>query len=257
MNKTIVDGLSPTDMDAFPSSWNDLINGGYIDACDNTTGLCADYRYLPWGDGANGQLITLTRRADSYGYPEVELSFSLTSESHIERQRVIRSHISSIPSYQEDGSTGQVTYRVQRPGSALTLENFVKTDGSTPMTDHWDFGTDYYIDNVADMSLAGVTDRTVVTGLLKAGSVAVSSSAGAQVQKPSCPTGYTPEITTHFIGLGGNSVYTEVGNIDTWPSDSGSNWNVHVRFAGLLNGETERKWHYKGNVGYLTWCEFA
>lgn len=257
MNKTIVEGLSPKDPTAFPDSWTQLIDGHYIDSCDNTTGLCTDYRYLPWGPGENGQEITLTHKIDSYGYPEIELSFDISTETHLGRQRTIRSYLSSIPTYQEDGDTGLVTYRIQRPGMAIQLDSFVRTDGTTPMKDHWDYGTDFYLDNVADMSLSGITDRTVLTGLLKAGSVSISSSEGVEVEKPDCPVGYEPEISSYFIGLGGSAVYTEIGNIDTWTSDAGESWKVHVRFAGLLDGDSARKWHNRGNVGFLTWCDFA
>ncbi|MDN2483974.1 hypothetical protein [Vibrio agarivorans] len=259
MDRMIVDGNAANDINNYPSQYNDLITREYIEECsdaDARNHLCVDLSVMPWGNGA-GEDISISRRLDSYGYPEALIEFNIDSEPREKMQRLFRGQLNRIPGYVEDAS-GNVSIRIPRPGQAMDYDNLVSRDGERDMTGtSWNYGGTATLDNVVDMSFTGITDRTAISGLLKNGSVRVTSSSGTSVAKPSCPDGYHPTITTYVIGVGGNKEYTELGNIDTWYVNGTSNWTVHLRFAGLdpSDSSSERAWHYNGSVGYFTWCD--
>ncbi|WP_431787499.1 hypothetical protein [Vibrio harveyi] len=237
-----------------------LQSAGYIPTCsgtDQANGLCVDSTVLPWGTGS-GEEITISRRLDAQGYPQAVISFDLSTESREDMRRRFRSQLSRLFGYLENAS-GQVTYAIDRPSQALMMDGFVSRDGDRDMTGtDWDYGGTATLDNVVDVSYTGITDRTAITGLLKNGSKIVTSSAGVPVSKPTCPSGYTPTITTYLVGIGYDTEYTEVGNVDTWYTDSGSStWTVFLRFAALdlTHSASVRTWHHRGSVGYFTWCD--
>ncbi|WP_210467457.1 hypothetical protein [Vibrio crassostreae] len=258
MDRLLVDNTASTDITIYPQNMAELQAGGLIPVCsaaDFQNQLCVDYTVLPWGAGAGEQII-ISRRLDANGFAQATITFNVNTEQREDMRRLFRRELGKVFGYTEDAA-GQVTYTIDRPSESVMLSGFVSTDGQTPMQPgSWDFGGSTTLDNVQDISFAGITDRTAITGLLKNGSVSVTNLGGVRVTKPSCPATYSPTITTYLIGLGGNTEYSEVGNFDTWYEDiSSTEWSVHIRFAGLRVGQTTRAWHYVGGVGFFTWCD--
>ncbi|MBD0788065.1 hypothetical protein HUO09_17055 [Vibrio sp. Y2-5] len=254
MARIYVDGNEPTDTSNYPSSYDDLTDKGYIAKCssqDEMNNKCVDYSLLPIG---GGEAVVFNVSTDTDGYAQLKLSFDLSNESNAKRKNLIRQSVIKVPGYTMDDDV--VTITVTRPGSALAFDNVVLRDGTHDMTDDWDFGGTAKLENVKDITFEGLTDRTALTGIVKNGSVYVEDQNGAVVTKPECPAGYNPTITTYFIGTGGDTEFTEMGNIDTYyRSTSPTTWQVNIRFAALKSGETSRAWQYTGNVGYWTWCD--
>lgn len=254
MARIVVDGNDPADSANFPSSYDDLTDAGYINECsssDESSNLCVDYSNLPIGEG---EVINFTVSSDSDGYPVLDLDFDLGQETNQSKKNLLLENLSGVAGFSMD-SDDNVTISVTRPGSAATYENFVKRDGSTAMTGDWDYGSSATLENVVDITFEGITDRTAITSLFKNGSTYIDSSSGYSVSKPDCPSGYSPTITTYFIGTGGSTEYTEVSNIDTWFESNSSTWDIFVRFAAYDSSTGGRSWVYQGNVGYFTWCD--
>jgi competence protein ComGC len=263
MVQIIVSGLSPSDSDAYPDSLEALeLLGGYIEECDEENvkdGLCFDYKYLPIGNGDDGEEIIYTRETDSNGYPQFTLAFSLATMPDSRKYNALYKELSQIPSFTID-SSDNVTLTYTRPANAVHLENLVARDGSTEMTDDWDYGgydiNDIrYINNVSNISINGMDDLTVVSGLSRTGVAYVTTSSGISVDKLTCPTGYDSKIAVWAGSVGGDETLYDTRNVSAWAIESTSSWTLYYRVAALESADDDVwDWHYKGTVGYSLSC---
>lgn len=252
-------GVAPNSINAYPGNGAALIAAGYLENCiaaDEANGLCINRLKLPWVDSSNNdETIDITTFIDpADNHPAFTVTFSLGNIYPVKQRNIIRTRISQLPDYTEDGSNN-VTITYTRPGSEVSLENLVRRDGSTPMTADWDFG-DVYLDNVKDISFTGISDRTALTGSLKLGSVLVSSSAGVSVAYNTCQAGYTPQIEVWTQSLGTSTLQYNVKAFASWYVDDGSKWIVHFR-STAENSSGTKTYYYTGTVVYATWCDFS
>jgi competence protein ComGC len=263
MDQVIVGGLSPSDTDTYPDSLEALeLLGGYIEECDEASvddGLCFDYKYLPIGSGDDGEEIVYTRQTDANGYPEFTLGFSLATMPDNRKYNALYKELSQLPSFTIDASEN-VTLTYTRPANAVHLENVVARDGSTEMTADWDYGgydiNDIrYINNVTNISINGMDDLTVVSGLSRTGVVYVTSSSGVSIDKLTCPTGYDSTIAVWAASVGGSTTLYDTRNVSAWATESTDTWTLKYRVAALESStDTTWDWHYKGTVGYSLSC---
>lgn len=215
---------------------------------------------MPFGNTTKGEQITITRTMVG-GFPEFALTFSMASIASDKDFNNIKRELTKLPGYTFDSTTEEVSIAYQRPANIVSLNNKVSRDGSTPMTADWDYGgfdlnNIRYINQVEDISIKDVTDRTVLTGLRNTGSVQINRDTGYGVDKPNCPTGYTPRIEVWKIGTGVDKVIYEPRNDVAWYVDSGTKWTIHYKVSGKhsASASTSHTWLHEGIVGYTTWC---
>lgn len=257
--ENIILGVAPDSSTAYPANGAALVTGGQIEEClaaDEMDGYCINRLKLPWVDSDNNdEMIDVTAITDpSDGYPAFTLSFSLANVYPLQLRNMIRSRMSQLPTFTED-STNTVTITFTRPASEVSLENLVKRDGTTTMTDDWDVGS-VYLDNVKDMSYTDLSDRTGMTGLLKLGSVVITSSAGKRVNKQTCPTGYKAEIEVWTQSLGTSTLQYNVKNFASWYVGNTDYWQIYFK-STAENASGTKSYFYEGTVVYATWCDFS
>ena len=260
----IVSGVSPNDIAAYPATLSELETvGGYIEPCDPAdviAGNCYDYKYLPFGGQDNGEEIILTRQVDASGYPEFTLTFSLKDIVDDRKYLKLKDQLSRIPSFTIDASDN-VTLRYSRPANAIHFQNLVPRDGSEKMTADWDYGG-YdlngvrFINEVENISVKGMNDRTLVSGLSRTGVIAVRTSTGEPIPKPMCPDGYTPQIAVWSGGVGVTNILYSPSNEAVWANvGTASHWTVFYKVnTATSSTDSKRKWSYEGIVGYSTSC---
>ncbi|MDF9399135.1 hypothetical protein [Vibrio sp. 1180_3] len=269
MQRAYIDGITvgtpPTSIATYPADATALISQGYLNDCtiaQENAGQCISLVKLPWVTTGNAdQLMTIAPFIDpADNYPAFRITFSLAGIQPLKKQMIIRKEISQLPSYTEDAS-GNVTMQFTRPGSSIAQDNLVRRDGTTKMTNDWDYGNFdlnnvKYINDVDDISFKGVTDRTALTGSIKMGSTIVTNSSGKTITKPSCPVGYSPQIQVWTVSLGTTDLQYNVKNFAAWDVNSGANWKVYFR-STAENSSGTRTYFYQGVVGYATWCDFS
>ncbi|MCY9872989.1 prepilin-type N-terminal cleavage/methylation domain-containing protein [Vibrio barjaei] len=153
MDNVLGSGADPMNMNTFIDSIVNLQGAGYLENCssaDVIDGKCINYRYLPFGSQTNGEEIKLTRHFTTEPYAKLE--FTLANESDGETKATIVSAISLLPGFSISGDV--VSIIVKRPGQLAALSSFVTTDGTTPMTGHWNYG---------NKNLTGVADLRSTT----------------------------------------------------------------------------------------------
>lgn len=253
--------LSPTDLNAYPNNGASLMSLGYIEECsaaNEIAGRCINALKLPWTTTSNAdQMINIRRFLDSDNFPAFELSFSIAGLAPIQLRNAVRAKLTELPNFRDNGA-GNITLKFTRPGNMVALENLVKRDGTTKMTKDWDFGGKY-LENVKDIAIAGLTDRSVLTGTVKIGSKYVGNSSGERVDNPSCPDGYKPEIEVWLSSVGGsdsNQLPYNMRSFAAWYADNGNHWQVFVRSLGEDSNGNPR-FFYQGTVSYATWCDFS
>lgn len=129
----------------------------------------------------------------------------------------------SIPLATVTGYTVSATYG--RPGTEPALENLVRRDGTTSLTSEWDVGG-YGISNVKDMTITGLTNRTVVQGLNY--STVVQNSG--TVSKLTCPSGYTNHIFVSPVAMNYNGYpFNNFGGFEARYNDLGTYIQAYVR----------------------------
>ncbi|MGR5296810.1 hypothetical protein ACPV5U_24350 [Vibrio mediterranei] len=265
---SITRGTAPNDITSYPQDVAALIAQSRIPNCSvaqEFAGQCIHEAKLPWVTTTNAdQMMTITRFIDPVdNFPAFRISFSLAGIPSITQRNVIRNRISTLPNYTENAAN-TVTITYSRPGSAVSLENLVARDGSTPMTADWDYGgfdlnNIRHINDVNDMSFEGVNDRTALTGSIKIGSARIDSNGGISVDKPSCPTtpiAYTPQIQVWTVALSTSNLVYNVKGFAAWEVDQGSTWQIFFRSIAEDNNGNQG-YFYEGVVAYATWCDFA
>lgn len=258
----VTTGTPPNAINAYPVDAASLVAGGYINSCstvNESAGLCINNLKLPWVALNNtDQMITISTALDPVdNFPTFELKFSVSGLNPIKLRNIVRSKISELPNYTDDGS-GNISVRFNRPGSTVMLQNMVRRDGTTPMTSDWDFGN-HHLDNVKDISFNGMNDRTAITGSVKLGSAFIANSAGIRVDQPSCPNGYFPKIEVWSIAMGGTDVnqlpYNTRSFAAWYVKHSNTHWQLYYRTLGENSAGTAT-FFYQGAVAYATWCDF-
>lgn len=256
----ITSGVNPSDINTYPSDSAQLVSLGYIDSCPNAAEAaqeCINQLKLPWVSASNiDEQITISTSLDpSDNYPTFTLSFSIAGIQPVKQRNLIRAKLAELPNYTENAS-GIVSFNFKRPASTVMYENLVSRDGSKTLTDTWDIGGQYIV-NIKDIAFADLNDRTAVTGLLKMGSVSVSDSGGVDIQKISCPAGYTASIEPWAGTVGGldesDMPYNTRGS-HAWYVDNGTDWRLFYRALGE-NENGIPTYFYKGVVTYATWCD--
>lgn len=258
----VLSGSIPNDIDNYPDNLAAL-EPAYLNACTEDqviAGECIDYKYLPYGNTTLGEPINVVRTMVS-GYPEFAFEFSIENVGNDRDYNNLKRALTKLPGYSFDPTTETVKLSYQRPANIVSLDSKVSRDGSTPMTADWDYGgydlnNIRYINQVEDISIKGVTDRTVLTGLRNTGSVKIESRNGVQVNKPECPVDYTPRIEVWKIGLGTNDVVYEPRNDIAWYVENTDTWTLKYKVSGKNSpsASVAHTWLYKGVVGYSTWC---
>lgn len=257
--EAVIGGSAPNSLNNYPIDINELITDGFIDQCtdaNEVAGNCLNITKMPWVTSSNTDVVVnLTRFLDSAdNYPAFSISFDISNIRPIKFRNVVRTRMLEFPNYTE--ASGVITISFTRPGTAVTMDNLVKKDGSEPMLDDWDYGG-FYLDNVRDISFSGVTDRTALTGSVKVGSLITSGTSGSAVTKPTCPSDYTARIEVSVKGITavGSALPYNLKAVSAWAVDNGTNWLVRYRAtAEDVNGA--QTYFHEGAVTYFTWCDF-
>ncbi|WP_339332200.1 type II secretion system protein [Aeromonas caviae] len=172
-------GITPS---YFPSSIQVLLNEGYLSNCtaaQHAAGVCAPMTYTLWGE-------VITSRAYGVGgnpsIPRFEITIPLAQVPIQQRDQVASIMLERLPFGRVSGNN--IITEIGRPGTEIAHDGFYLLDGSRPLTGDMQ-AAGKAIENVKDISISGLTNRTVLSGLTWT-SVLQNSQV---VPLINCPTG--------------------------------------------------------------------
>lgn len=151
--------ISPTN---FPSSIQVLINEGYIGNCaasDASSGNCRPMTETLWGDVISVRTYGV---AGNPTIPRFELTIPLAKVPAEQRNDVAAGLLSSLPFATVSGTN--IVAEIGRPGTEVSHDNFYMLDGSRALKGDMN-AAGHSIENVKDLSISGLTNRTVLSGL--------------------------------------------------------------------------------------------
>ncbi|MEZ8991299.1 hypothetical protein AB4571_03905 [Vibrio breoganii] len=273
----VIAGEDPMSLAAFPSDVQDLVDDGYIIDCppdDFEAGLCIDLIGSMPG-------LQITPK-DMLGSPVAEIQFELLGASR-KREKYHQMAL-MLPGFVQIDPLGVVTVDQHRPGSMPFLQGKVSTDGSTPMTSDWEFGPHTlsigseidmqgtgiirdprYILGVEDVTLEGVNDRTLLTGLARFGQVFIGTTGGVTVNKHDCQSAaFEAKIAVWTVGTGYQQDLIDPTNVQVWafsgnsPNNTTNNdlyWTIQSQTNVQQSGNTSREYINDAVVMYSTWCD--
>lgn len=131
------------DKGSFPTSTANLVPD-YLSSVAQTT---------PWGG-----LITIHSNGST-----ISVQTATTGQPNATQLAGIMAGIIPLASQSGSGRT-IITATYGKPGSEPALESMVRRDGSRTLTAEWDVGGQG-ISNIRDMTISGLTNRTVMSGL--------------------------------------------------------------------------------------------
>jgi prepilin-type N-terminal cleavage/methylation domain-containing protein len=151
--------VSPTN---FPSSIQVLVNEGYFKDCspaDSSAGNCRPITETLWGDtisarayGVNGNLTI----------PRFELTVPLAKAPPSQRDTIAAELLAKVPFATVSGTN--IVAEIGRPGTEIAHDGFYMLDGSRPLKGNMN-AAGFAIENVKDISMNGLANRTVLSGL--------------------------------------------------------------------------------------------
>lgn len=152
-------GITPS---YFPSSIQVLLNEGYLSNCtaaQHASGVCAPMTYTLWGE-------VITSRAYGVGgnpsIPRFEITIPLAKVPLQQRDQVASIMLERLPFAKVSGNN--IITEIGRPGTEIAHDGFYLLDGSRPLTGDMQ-AAGKAIENVRDISINGLTNRTVLSGL--------------------------------------------------------------------------------------------
>lgn len=229
---------SPTGSNTLPPNWTAL-SPVYIPTCttaDANAGRCRLPSATPWGSA-----ITLTRQliASSSNYRVVlSIPFPALNAATQTLHNQYRAALAAIPGWSFDTTTQTASISVERIGQELQHTALVKRSGDdSKLTGDWDVGGTYSIVNARDVTIRGNagTQRSLGGGVIRS----FVARHNDRVNKPDCPTGFTPEIVTSIKGLYNQSApnrFAEISSSRAYAVVAPTFWTVGLDYYAKVNG---------------------
>lgn len=255
------DSLQPTNTKLrFPQAMNDLVIGGYAEACSTNDftalGKCRPIDRTLWGD-----TISITSYDENLvSTPKVkthaQLTYPLTAIRDTNQRKRVASMIGrSIPFVEIDASSNNVKIRVNRSGTSVRSDVFIRRNGEDTLTNDWDVGNQAIL-NVKDITIrnSNGSQRSVAGGVIKS----FTGVNLTNVTKHSCPSGFTPNIVTSIRGVFPsiqNNNFTQIGAIKTYAEDRSSYWVIHLDYYARIQDSGDWKLLHDGEIKVDLTCD--
>ncbi|MGL6262145.1 type II secretion system protein [Vibrio sp. WXL103] len=245
-----LDGWPVNGSGIFPSRLSDL-EGNYYPSCsdtDNAAGFCRKVDQTPWGSiptSSYRRVPVPSASNPQYYRAEIDIALPSKTDPLVSRERsATLSLLAQLPNVNYNDVTNTLTVRVDRPDKAFAYQALVKRSGDdSTLTGDWDVGGTHAITNARDLTIRNSdnTQTLVSQGL----TYVVSLTHNQYLDKPSCPSGLTPEPSltigsvtapTGFTLTGHTKPYIKFENSNRWQfgldigavDSTGTTQNIHT-----------------------------
>jgi type II secretory pathway pseudopilin PulG len=243
----------------FPRTLNAL-SPDYIPTCkvkDNQKGLCELIDQLPWGDGSQKiqyQVKRTTGITPAYYYAEITLPLpSKSDDSSIREYNVYTEVLSRLPGIRFSPDEQSLIWRINRLGNIPAFEalmsEYVKKDGTTPLTADWDIGNKSFT-NVKEVFVKGSNGKNIRLSEGVVGTLVGKN--GDIIPKHDCAAGLTPDLIISIKDLQAWTPfnhYSSSGAYQTGYQTQVDQWRLYLNH-NVLRIST-KKWAVI-NEGYLS-----
>jgi hypothetical protein len=231
-------GASPTGVNTLPPNWAAL-SPIYLPSCpasEAAAGRCRQVDVTPWGNamGFNRQQI-----AGSSNYRiAITVPFPVLNDATRSLHNTYRAALATIPGWTYNTATRVATINIERIGQELQHTALVKRSGNdSTLTGDWDVGGAYSIVNARDITIRGAagSQRSVASGVIRT----LVVRHGDRVNKPDCPSGLTPDLTTAIKGIYNQSVpnrFESVSSSRAYHVNASSFWTVGLDYYAKVEG---------------------
>ena len=222
----------------FPRTLNAL-SPDYIPTCsvaDNQNGLCELIDQLPWGDGS--QKIQYQVKPDTNFMPiryYAELTLPLPSksdDSSIREYNVYTEVLSRLPGIRFSPDEQSLIWRINRLGNIPAFEalmsEYVKKDGTTPLTADWNVGNKALID-ASDVSIRLQNGKQQRLGIGMTG--AFIGKHNQLIEQHACATGLTPDLIVGIKDLNAWDRFNRYSSSGAFHGDyktEGNGWRLYL-----------------------------
>ncbi|GIU42901.1 hypothetical protein TUM4438_10550 [Shewanella sairae] len=240
-NRLSVDpiGMWPASLDALISDFG----GQFWAQCsmaEANAGRCKRPNHTPF----NGQL----------SYQVVDgLSSLLTVPTGMtgDDKRVWSTALLKIP-FSKVKANGDVEIKIAPPLQSHAYAEFLRKDGSTPLTGDWDVGGENAI-----LNTKGLTVRNADGTQMSMGGTVFTKvyEHNSRVDKPICPSHLSPQISAVPMGMfHPTKPLPLIGNGGVFVEDKGAYWLVTLSYAAQIDGGTNWERRHDGNINVTVHC---
>lgn len=236
----------------FPRNLKELETKGFLPKCSNTDisqGRCADINKTPWDSTITYQVKGTPPTIPYFA----EITIPLPNKNSDGRlYNAFVSVLGSLPDIRFNSSETELIWRINRvsdlPAFSIQLNEYVKRDGSTPLTQDWDVGN-RSITNATDYSirLQNGTQQRLGEGMVGY----LVGCHGKSINKHSCARDLVPDliVTPKDLQAWNDwNRYSSSGSYKAGAIDRGNRWELYL-FHNILRIQTQ-KWD-RINDGYL------
>ncbi|ARR51796.1 type II secretion system protein (plasmid) [Photobacterium damselae subsp. damselae] len=233
----------------YPNNLKELETKGFLPKCSSTDisqGRCADINKTPWDS-----TIHYSVKSGSPPYAEIEIPLPNRNEDG-RLYNVYTTVLAALPDIRFNTDETKLIWRINRvsdlPAFSLQLNEYIKRDGSTPLTKDWDVGN-HAITNATDFSirLQNGTQQRLGSGVIDY----LVGWHGKPVDKHSCARDLIPDIVVTAKDLQAWSRdhrFSSSGAEKIGYIDRGNRWELYIHHNVLLL--STKKWGVI-NDGYL------
>ncbi|WP_299571622.1 hypothetical protein [uncultured Shewanella sp.] len=226
----------------FPQDLLDLVSEGYAEACSDSdftiTGKCRPINKTPWGDTITVQTFDADETTSPKLKTHLEMTYPLTSVGDSsDRKRIGSIFGQSIPFAVVDSGSNTIKIRVNRSGTSIRSDVYLRRSGEDRLTGDWDVG-DHALVNTKDVTIRNSdgSQRSLAGGVVRS----FTALHEDRVTKHKCPSGFTPNINVSVKGLfhfTDANQFTSTGAVTAYASSVNTYWEIRLEYYALMQGD--------------------
>ena len=228
------------DPNIFAPNWAAL-TPDYLPACsttDNQNGECRKAEQTLWGTTMTLERVTLPLSTGWRGLNQLTIPLPPVTEAFKFEHDVHVATLLKLPFSHFDESANTITWQVRQVGEELQHDGLVRRtgDNSTLLGD-WDVGGNFAITNARDVTVRNSdgSQRSLTVGI-----PIIIAKHDERIDKPACPSGLTPSLTTSLKSFYNETnprfSFSNLGALRSYAIESSTYWTIKLDYWADVQG---------------------
>jgi len=226
----------------FAPNWAALVPH-YLPNCstaNSNDGKCRKAEHTLWGATMELTRVTLPLPTGFRGLNQIVIPLPPMTAAFKFEHDVHVATLLKLPFAHYDSAANTVTWQVRQVGEELQHNGLVRRSGdNSKLTGDWDVGGNFAITNAKDVMVRNSdgSQRSLSVGIPP-----VIAKHGQRIDKPACPTGLKPTITTSIKGVFNETTsdiaFTNVGSQRSYTVNRRGYWIVMLDYWAEVQNMT-------------------
>jgi len=228
------------DPNIFAPNWAAL-TPDYLPACpttDNQNGKCRKAEHTLWGTTMTLKQVNLPTSTGIRGMNQLTIPLPPVTEAFKFEHDVHVAMLLKLPFAHFNKPANTITWQVRQVGEELQHDGLVRRTGdNSTLIGDWDVGGDFAITNTRDVTVRNSdgSQRSLTVGI-----PSVIAKHNERIDKPACPSGLSPSITTSIKGFFNETnvpiAFNNIGALRSYATENSTYWTIKLDYWADVQG---------------------